>query len=64
MVYWYRTTIINSIKVEVNLFCKISINLERAEKIRGKSEIDASILMRWQRRATSTMERHRSTIRE
>ena len=32
MVYRYRTTIINSIKVGVNLCCKISINLERAGK--------------------------------
>ena len=47
MVYWYITTIINSIIVGVNLFCKISINLEQAEKRRGKSELDASILMRW-----------------
>ena len=46
MVYWYRTTIINSIIVGVSLCCKISINLERAEKRRGKSEIYASILMR------------------
>ena len=32
MVCWYRTTIIN-------LCCKNSIKLERAEKIRGKSGI-------------------------
>ena len=48
MVYWYIITIINIIIVliGVNLCCKISINLERAEKRRGKSEIPASILMR------------------
>ena len=46
MVYWYNTTIINSIIVGVNLWCETNINLERAEKRRGKSEIYASILMR------------------
>ena len=35
-----------SMIVGVNLCCKVSINLERAEKGRGKSEIYASILMR------------------
>ena len=36
----------NSVIVGVNLCCKIGINLERAEKTRGKSEIYASIIMR------------------